>query len=455
MAFLDENYLLSSPEATELYRQVRDLPIVDPHNHADVREICENRNYSDLWQVEAATDHYVWEVLRKRGVPEEAITGQKSNREKWLAMAGVFEELVGNPTYEWIHLDLKRRLGIDSLVSASTAEEIWNAAAARLEQEEFRPQALLKAMKVEAMCSTDDPVDSLEWHRALSDSPVAGMVRPTFRPDKAMNVFAPTWRDYIARLGDRVGEKLTGIRDVVAALRTCHDFFAENGCVASDHGVEVPYGYHIEEEDADDVFRRAMRDEELSEDDQVAYMAYILNAVAEMDAEKNWVFQIHIGAVRDVRDRLFRGIGPDSGGDISCHTTPVMEPLTPFLNRFDGRLKVVLYALDPSCQSTLATLSRAFGETVSLGSAWWLLDSPVGMRRQLEYIATVDVLSNFAGMVSDSRKLLSYGSRHEMFRRVLCDVAGDWVRRGQIPRPLVERLVTRLCYERPKELFGL
>jgi glucuronate isomerase len=184
-------------------------------------------------------------------------------------------------------------------------------------------------------------------------------------------------------------------------------------------------------------------------------MSYILNEVAEMDAAKGWVFQLHMGAVRDVRDLLLDSLGSDTGGDVSDHTTDILTPVRDFLNRFDGRLKVVLYALDPSHQPTLAALCRAFGAQVNMGAAWWLNDSPIGMRRQLEYIGTVDVLMNFAGMVSDSRKLLSYGSRHEMFRRVLCDVLGQMVERGQLPLPLAERLSTYLAYRRPKELFGL
>lgn len=455
MAFLDQNYLFSNPVAPELYAEVEGLPILDPHNHADVREIVENRNYPDIWQVEAATDHYVWEVLRKRGVPEEKITGEATNEEKWLALASVFDELAGNPTFEWVHLDLKRRLGIENLVCKKSGKMIWDRTKELLRGEDMKPQALLRAMNVEAMCSTDDPVDTLEHHRAIAANPFGTAVRPTFRPDAAMNIFKPAWRDYIGRLSERVGEPIKSIRDIIAALRTCHDFFAENGCVASDHGVDVPYGYQVDEADADRVFRKALDGKALTKQEQTAYQSYVLNEVAEMDAEKGWVFQLHLGAVRDVRDTLAENIGPDSGGDISCHTTPVLAPLLPFLNRFDGRLKVVLYTLDPTPQSTLATLARAFGETVHLGSAWWLQDSPVGMRHQLEYIGAVDVLMNFAGMVSDSRKLLSYGSRHEMFRRTLCEVLGGMVTVGQMPSHLAERLARHMAYDGPKALFAL
>ncbi|OGV72096.1 MAG: hypothetical protein A3K18_21295 [Lentisphaerae bacterium RIFOXYA12_64_32] len=456
MAFLDEKYLLNSEMAVRLYAQVKDLPIVDPHNHADVKAICENRNFSDLWEAEAATDHYVWEVLRKRGVAEKYITGSETpNEEKWLSLANVFDELVGNPTFEWVHLDLKRRLGVDDLICAANARKIWDAAGTVLQKDDMKPQNLLRTMKVERMCSTDDPIDSLEFHRKLQDSPLAGVVRPTFRPDKAMNIFKPQWREYITALEKRVNTRFKSVQDMMAALRTTHDYFAENGCVASDHGVETPYGFSVTADDADAIFRKAYQGKALEAAEVVGFMSYVLNEVAELDAAKGWVFQVHIGAVRDVRTLLLESLGPDTGGDISNHLTDIVTPLRDLLNRFDDRLKIVMYCLNPVQHATLAGLCRAFGSKVNLGLAWWLNDSPIGMKQQLEYVGSVDVLMNMAGMVSDSRKLLSYGSRFEMFRRVLSDVIGNMVQQGQMPPHLAERLVRHLAYDRPKQLFGL
>jgi glucuronate isomerase len=455
MAFLDERYLLSSATAVRLYEQIRDLPIIDAHNHADVRALAENRSFSDLWDAEAATDHYVWECLRKRGVSEALLTGSTDNRDKWLAMARVFADLVGNPTYEWIHLDLRRRLGIDDLICAETAASIWERSKAILARPDMRQQQLIKAMGVEAMCSTDDPVDSLEYHRRLLDSAIPGVVRPTFRPDRAMNIFKPAWNDYIDRLEQRVNSRFAHLRDMIAALQVTHDFFAENRCVASDHGVEVPYGYQVPETDADAIFRKARARQALTQAETVGFMSYVLNEVAEMDAAKGWVFQLHLGAVRDVRDVLVRDLGPDTGGDVSDHVTEILRPLNPLLNRFDERLNIVLYNLHPGHTATLAHLTRAYGARVNLGAAWWLNDSYIGMRRQLEYVGTVDALMNLAGMVSDSRKIMSYGSRHEMFRRTLADTVGAMVDLGQMPVQQAERLVTYLSYERPKTLFRL
>jgi len=455
MAFLDEYYLLSNRTAVNLYEGIRELPIIDAHNHCDVSALWENRNFTDIWQAEAATDHYVWECLRKRGVPEEYITGNVTNEEKWLAMAAVFDQLAGNPTFEWVHLDLKRMMGIDDLICKDNAQHIWEESKAILKQPEMRQQELIEAMNVQAMCSTDDPIDLLDYHRKMDNSLIPGVVKPTFRPDRAMNIFKPDWRAYISLLEERVNTTFKSVADLLAALQVCHDYFAENGCVASDHGVETPYGHKVSAEDADNAFRKAYNGTALTETENVAFMSYLLSEVAEMDAGKDWVFQLHMGAVRDIRDTLLADLGPDTGGDISSHLTAIVPPIRDFLNRFDDRLKIVLYNMNPIHTPTLVHLTRAFGAKVNLGLAWWLNDSPIGMKRQLEYVGTVDLLMNMSGMVSDSRKIMSYGSRHEMFRRVLSDVLGTLVEQGQIPQDLAERTATYLSYERPKELFAL
>lgn len=455
MEFLGKDYLIRNAAGLEIYDAVRDLPVIDPHNHANVREIAENKNYPNVWQLFAATDHYVWEVLRKRGVPEACLTGNKPPKEKWLKLAAVFPEVAGNPVYEWIHLDLKRYLGIDTLLGPETGEGIWKKANAVLAQEDKRPQQLLTEIGVEVMCSTDDPADSLEYHRQLETGLGHKLVRPTWRPDKAMKIAAPGWRQYMDKISERFGIKLSSVHDLVKALQLSHDYFAKHGCVASDHGVELPFSGAAAPAAADTAFRKAMDGKELTASEAEAFMSYIFGRAGEMDAEKDWVFQIHMGAVRDVRDGLFAALGPDTGGDVGNHYQDHLTPLRGFLNRFDDKLKVVLYCLDPGHQPLLATMSRAFGEKVRLGSAWWLCDNPVGMRRQLEYIGSVDLLSCFAGMVSDSRKLLSYGSRFEMFRRVLADVLGEMAERGQAPLEVLIKLAVEMSYAGPKKFFNL
>lgn len=457
MAFLDDSYLLTSPVAKSIYDGIRNLPIVDAHNHCDVKALAEDRRFTDIWEAEGATDHYVWEMMRKCNVPEELITGSnRSNREKWNALAAVFEDIAGNPTYEWIHLDLRRRLGIDLEINSCNADAIWEESRRRLQLPEFSQQSLILSMNVETMCSTDDPADTLEYHRQLAGSRLAGRVRPTFRPDAAMNIDSPGWNQYLDRLGQRWGMTIRNIDDFLDALQRSHDYMEELGARASDHGVVIPDGRQIDRATAGRIFEHARQGGGSlpAGADSRDFKAWCLNEVAEMDAKSGWVFQLHYGAIRNVRSALYEALGADVGGDVADHDLEVVNCLVPFLNRFDRRLKVVLYDMNPAHNATLATLSRAFGHTVSLGSAWWLNDSYTGMKNQLELGASIDLLSNMSGMVSDSRKILSYGSRFEMYRRTLSEVLGNMVIRGQMPEHAASRLARRLAYDRPRQLFG-
>ena len=452
--FLGPDYLIGNETGKRIFASVKDLPILDPHNHADVAAIARNENFKDAWQLSAATDHYVWEVLRKTGVPEEKITGNASPHDKFIAMANVFDQIAGNPVYEWIHLDF-RFLGVTELLNAETGELIWNKVNENLTKEESRPQALLKRMNIGVMCSTDDPADTLEHHRTVNQAFGRVIVRPTWRPDMAMKAGKSNFPAYIERLGKRWGVKIATLGDLLDVLQKSHDFFAENGCRASDHGFELASSGVGDATAAAETFRKALAGEPVSSEESANYVDYLLGECGEMNAKSGWVMQLHIGAVRDVRDSLFRTIGPDSGGDVSDIFQSHEAKLIRFLNRFDGRLKVVLYCLDQGHQATLAALARAFGSTVRLGSAWWLCDTPIGMKRQLEYIGSVDLLGAFAGMVSDSRKLLSYGSRFEMFRRILSSTLGGMVEAGQMPEPVAMKLAKTISYDGPLAFFGL
>ena len=456
MAFLGKNYLIKNQTGLDIFESIKNLPVIDPHNHANVKEIADNNCYGDAWQLFAATDHYVWEMLRKRGVKEEFITGKASNRDKFLSMASVFPEIAGNPVYEWIHLDLNRYFGIEEQLSAATGEKIYNAVNAKLATDAFRPQALLTGpLNVEVMCSTDDLIDALEDHDRANNAFGKTLIRPTWRPDKAMKIFAGGWRAYMGQVEERFDVKLNSLSDLVDVLKRSHDYFEARGCRASDHGIELPVRADYDFADADAVFKKAMAGEKLTSEECDIFMGVFMVEVGELNSKTDWVTQLHLGAVRDVRTKLFDSLGPDVGGDVSNHYQDYLPALVTFLNRFDDRLKVVLYCLEAGHQATLATIARAFGEKVVLGSAWWLNDTPIGMRRQLEYIGSTDVLSNFAGMVSDSRKLLSYGSRFEMFRRVLSDVLGDMTERGQLPEAITMDLASRMAYSGPKKFWNV
>ena len=415
MSFLDEKYLLESDAAVSIYNAVKDLPIIDPHNHADVAEIAANGTYSDAWQVFAATDHYVWEVMRKRGVEESRITGSASAKEKWMELARVMPEIAGNPVFEWIHLDLRRRFGIMDVLCADNAERIWN--------------------------------DNQKAGRTL--------IRPTWRPDKAMRIHYPGFRDYIARLGKRFGATIDSVAELVRVLQMSHDYFAEKGCRASDHDTPHPLPGTATLEQAEAIFRRAMAGETMSRSDIDTYQDYLTVQVAAMDMRAGWVYQMHMGVDRDVRKSLFDALGMDVGGDVSEFFIDIVRPLCSFLNHFDDKLKIVLYCLEPCHQASLTAVARAFGKNVRLGSAWWLNDQPYGMSTQLEYIGNVDVYSCFGGMVSDSRKILSYASRFEMFRRTLANVLAGLVLKGRMPQEIAERIAVMMCYSEPKKFYNV
>ena len=448
-----ENYLIGNQAGKEIFKAIRSLPVLDAHNHADVAALDRNEPFPNLWSLFAATDHYVWEIMRKCGIAEEFITGSASDHDKFIKLADHFEEMIGNPVYEWIHLDL-RALGIDSELNAENGEKIWKEGMRLLALPEYRPLAILKRLNVEAMCSTDDPADDLKAHVSVNrklDGAVT--IRPTWRPDKAMKIQAAGFAEYIGKLGACYQTEIRDMNALLTVLAKSHDFFAEQGCAATDHGLELAPSGVGDRKLADAALKKALSGEKLTADEAANYLNFMMGEFAELNAQKGWVTQLHMGAVRDVRAKIFNTLGPDAGGDISSLVQDYTPNLITFLNRFDDRLKVVLYSLDPAQYPTLATLARAFGSKVRLGSAWWLLDTPVGMKRQLEYIGSVDLLSAFAGMVSDSRKLLSYGSRFEMFRRVLSDVLGSMVEREQFQLKSGIKLAVRMAYDGPKELF--
>jgi len=454
MNFLDDDYLLETDAARDLYDRIADRPIVDPHTHADVAEIVENDGWDDVWQVEGATDHYVWSMMRKRGVDEELITGDASNREKWTALAEVVPEMAGNPVYEWLHLDLKRRFGIDQPVSAETADDIWAQTRQQLDSDEMRPQELLREMDVEVVGTTDDPTDGLEYHGRAREEVEGVDIRPTWRGDRAVNVHLADFTEFVAELDDRVDADAESFEGFLAGLETTHDHFAERGCVACDIGISQPVSRPVSDERARRAFDSRLAGDRLTDREVEDFQAYLLEYVTELNVAKDWVTQLHMGPVRNYRERLYEELGPASGGTVTTGDVEYAEALRHYVNRFDGAGEIVLYCVDPTHYSTLVTISRAF-PNVSVGPAWWYNDSPFGMESQLEYVGSVDLLANHAGMVSDSRKLLSFDSRFEMFRRSLANVVGRQVDRGRVPEGVAADLVEHLAYDRPKELYGV
>jgi len=452
LAFLDQNYLLGNETAKRLYQHVKDFPIVDVHNHANIKEIAENKGWEDIWQVAGATDHYVWELMRRRGIEEEKITGKATNKEKWMALAKVFPDFAGNPTYEWIHLNLNRRLGIKQLISESTAKYIWEMAKVRLSEPDMKPQRLLQDMNVEIMCTTNDPDEDLTYHQQVQEEISGVSIRPTWRPDKLMAIGKREWADIVRNFGEKMNIKIDDLEGFLAALQKSHDKFGEVGCVASDHAIQQPVSYFVKQDKVNRIYKKAINAEVLTDTDIKDFSAFMLIQLGKMNQASNWVIQLHIGAMRDYRSSIFKSLGPDSGGDVGNNNIEVVESLRYFFNQFDETLKVVCYYIDSSILPSLATIARIF-PNVNLAAPWWFNDSPYGMEGQLKYIATVDLLRNHLGMVTDSRKLMSYESRTEMFRRVLSNVLGDMTEKGQIPEKIAFDLSESICYYRALEYF--
>ncbi|WP_330632990.1 glucuronate isomerase [Halocatena halophila] len=453
MGFLDETYLLETDAARKLYDAIEELPIIDPHSHIDVGEIVANEGWNDVWELEGATDHYVWTAMRKRGIPEDQITGKASNREKWNALARIAPELAGNPTYEWIHLDLKRRFDIEKPLSESTADEIWNETASQLESDEKRPQALLREMGVDVVCSTDDPTATLELHERADTQVDSIDVYPTWRADRAVHIGHRDWDDFVRELQGATGVDTSSFTGFLDALETTHDYFAEHGCRASDLSVQEPVTRPVSKRRAATIYETERRGKSPNDRQIADFKAFMIEYIGGLNAEKRWVTQFHIGPVRNYRDELFEQLGADAGGTVTTQTIDIATNLQHFLNTFDGESEIVLYCVDPTHYPTLTTIARAF-PTVSVGPAWWYNDSPFGMEHQLEYVGSVDLLANHAGMVSDSRKLLSFSSRFEMFRRSLANVVGNHVERGRMPMETARELIEHVAYHRPKRLYG-
>ncbi|KUK82387.1 MAG: Uronate isomerase, partial [Petrotoga mobilis] len=293
MSFLDENYLLQNNTSKMLYNSIKDLPILDAHNHGDVEEIVEDKGWDDIWQIEGETDHYVWELMRKRGVPEEKITGNASNKEKWMALAEVFPGFVGNPTYEWIHLDLNRRFKIEDTISKYTAEKIWQDTSFLLKSESMKPQRLLKEMNVEIMCTTNDPTEDLSYHEKAKD--IGGIkILPTWRPDKAMNIEKENWKEFVEKLGEITKENVERFEEFLNALYKTHKKFEELGGVSSDHGIFEPVSYPVEKERVQEVYEKALSKKELTKKEISDFKSLLFYEFGKMNAESNWVMQLHI-----------------------------------------------------------------------------------------------------------------------------------------------------------------
>ena len=467
--FMDEDFLLSTDTAKTLYHTyAENLPILDYHCHVSPREIAENKSFSNIAEVWLGGDHYKWRAMRSCGVEERCITGDASDYEKFFAYASVMPKLIGNPLYHWSHLELKRYFDCDLPLSASTADEIWAITGERLSSPDFSVHGILKKSNVEALCTTDDPIDTLEYHRAIKASDLETDVYPAFRPDKGLNCSRKGYTAYIASLAKAAGTGIATLADLKDAYANRIAFFTENGCRTADHGIDeqVPFAPDATENDVDRIFRAALAsDGDVTREDADRFRTYMLRFFGGEYKKRGWIMQIHFGPLRNVNKTAFRLLGPDSGYDVIGGRTSVTElaGLLDFLRRSDSLPKTILYSINPADNAPLAALIGAFQErgedglpTVYQGSAWWFNDHIHGMREQLTVYAADSALGFFPGMLTDSRSFLSY-PRHEYFRRILCDLVGGWAEDGQIPLDweMLGDLVSDISYCNTKNLFHI
>lgn len=464
-SFISSDFLLETAIARRLYHEVaEDLPIIDYHNHLPPQEIAEDRRFENLSQIWLAGDHYKWRAMRIHGVDEQYITGPATDREKFQRWAETVPYTLRNPLYHWTHLELKNPFRIHLALDGRTAERVWKEANAQLAKPEFSVRGLLHQARATVVCTTDDPVDDLRWHRQLAADPTARVqMLPAFRPDAAFGLDQPAaWLGWLDRLAQAAGQPVTDWNSLLQALRQRCDFFHQHGGRLSDHGLEQAYAESTTPEEAERIFQKARRGETPSATEVLAFRSALLYELGLMYAARGWTQQFHLGALRNVNSRLLSQLGRDCGCDVIGDFDQA-RPLARLLDRWErtGQLaRTIVYNLNPRDNEVLAALCGAFQDgtiagKIQYGSAWWFLDQLDGMERQLDTLSNLGLLRHFVGMLTDSRSFLSF-SRHAYFRRLLCNMLGRDVERGRLPRDfaLLGALVREVCHDNAQRYFG-
>ena len=463
--FINDDFMLESPYARELYHESAEkMPIIDYHCHLPPEEIATNHQFKDITELWLGGDHYKWRALRGNGISEDYITGDKPSWDKFEKWARTVPYTMRNPLYHWTHLELARVFGIYELLGPQTARKIYDECNAMLRTDGFRGQELMRKFNVETICTTDDPIDSLEWHKYISKHPFGVNVLPAWRPDKVTAIESTaTFNAYIHKLEEVSGVQISGYQDLLDALQKRHDFFASMGCRLSDHGLDTFYAEDCTAEDADRIFRNALKGIIPDKKETAAFRTAILLDLARMDYRSGWVQQFHIGPMRNNHRRMFEKLGPDTGFD-AIGDLPLAEAGHKFFSRlaYDDMLgKTILYNLNPKDTEVLATMAYTFNDgtvpgKMQYGTAWWFLDHEDGMRKQINTLSSLGLLSRFIGMLTDSRSFLSY-PRHEYFRRILCNVLGEDLRTGRLPKsemPFIHQMVKDISYFHARNYFG-
>ncbi|MVN20073.1 glucuronate isomerase [Mucilaginibacter arboris] len=462
--FLDENFLLQTPTAQKLYHEfAKNLPIIDYHNHLPPDQVADNINFKSITQVWLYGDHYKWRAMRANGINEDYITGGKSDYEKFEKWAETVPFTLRNPLYHWTHLELQRYFDVHDLLSVKIAQSVYDNCTAKLQTPEYSVQGLMSKMKVETICTTDDPVDNLQFHQQLKKEGGSVKMLPAFRPDKAMNPDdLEALNVYINKLEEVTNTSIDSYDAYLSALKMRHDYFAENDCSVSDHGLEQIYAEDYTEEEIKNIFQKIRAKQSISYEENLKFKSAMLFQFAVWDHEKGWVQQYHLGALRNNNVRMLKQLGPDTGWD-SIGDFSQGRQISKFLNKLDteDRLaKTILYNLNPADNELIATMIGNYNDgsvagKVQFGSAWWFLDQKDGMTKQINALSNMGLLSKFVGMLTDSRSFLSF-PRHEYFRRLLCNLFGEDVENGELPADmeLIGKIVSDICYYNAKNYFN-
>lgn len=461
--FMDEDFLLSTETAKHLYRDfAMTQPIIDYHCHLSPEEIYKDIRFENITQLWLGADHYKWRQLRSNGVQERFITGDAPDREKFTKWAMTLEAAIGNPLYHWSHLELKRYFGYDGYLCEKTADKVWELCNEKLKSPEMSARGLIRKSNVEVICTTDDPADSLIWHQRIKEDSFEVRVLPAWRPDRAMGIEKADFTEYLAVLSEAAKVKITSYEGLAEALKKRMDFFGENGCSVSDHGLSFVPCRPAAADELERIFAKAIRKDKLDEEEILKYKTSLLQTLGREYARRNWVMQLHYGVQRDLNTRIYESIGADAGIDAIDNHSSAVE-LGRFLNSLAVTAelpKTILYSLNPTDNAYIGTVIGCFQDSscigkIQQGSAWWFNDHKTGMIAQMTSLANLGLLGNFVGMLTDSRSFLSY-TRHEYFRRIMCELIGGWVENGEYPADdeLLEKLVTGISYGNAKRYFG-
>lgn len=462
--FLDENFLLNTKTSQQLYHEfAKDMPIIDYHCHLPPDQIANDINFKNLTEVWLYGDHYKWRAMRTNGVDENFITGNRSDLEKFKKWAETVPYTLRNPLYHWTHLELQRYFDVYELLNADSAEKIYEECSAKLQTQEYSVRNLLRKMNVKVVCTTDDPIDSLEYHQKLKEEGFEVKIFPAYRPDKAMNVDdATAFNNYLSKLETVSNTNIASYNDYLAALKSRHNFFATMGCSVSDHGLEQIYAEDYTQTEIENIFNKIRSGKELTKEEILKFKSAMLEIFAVWDWEKGWVQQYHLGALRNNNLRMMKQLGADTGWD-SVGDFSQGKALAKFLNKLDTKnqlAKTILYNLNPSDNELMATMTGNFNDgsfpgKMQFGSAWWFLDQKDGMIKQINALSNMGLLSRFVGMLTDSRSFLSY-PRHEYFRRILCNLFGEEIENGELPNDIqwAGKIIQDICYNNAANYFN-